>query len=125
MVVVSVSLPEDELQEFDGVSKDAGFSSRSDAIREAIRDFIAAKKLIDDTDELLNCIVTILYTDKKKHHVHDIVHDYSDVVHSSMHTHINGQCVEQIVLEGPASEIKNLFCKLSAQKDVRISINMF
>ena len=125
MVVVSVSLPEDELQEFDGVSKDAGFSSRSDAIREAIRDFIAAKKLIDDTDELLNCIVTILYTDKKKHHVHDIVHDYSDVVHSSMHTHINGQCVEQIVLERPASEIKNLFCKLSAQKDVRISINMF
>ena len=125
MVVVSVSLPEDELQEFDGVSKDAGFSSRSDALREAIRDFIAAKKLIDDTDELLNCIVTILYTDKKKHHVHDIVHDYSDVVHSSMHTHINGQCVEQIVLEGPASEIKNLFCKLSAQKDVRISINMF
>lgn len=124
MVVISISIPEEELQEFDGASKDAGFSSRSDAMRDAIRDFISTKKCIPDTGEKISCIVTILYADKKKHHVHDIVHDYTDVVHSSMHTHVNGQCVEQIVLDGPSSEIKELFCHLSAQKDVRININI-
>ncbi|AGN26818.1 CopG family ribbon-helix-helix protein [Candidatus Methanomassiliicoccus intestinalis] len=124
MVVISVSIPEEELQEFDSASKDAGFSSRSDAIRDAIRGFISTKKCIPDSGENISCIVTIIYSDKKKHHVHDIIHNYSDVVHSSMHTHVNGQCVEQIVLDGSSSEIKELFYHLSAQKDVRINLSI-
>lgn len=125
MVVVSVSVPAEELQEFDEVSQRSGFSSRSDAMREAIRNFISDKKSIIDAEGKLSCVVTILYTDKKKHHVHDIIHEYSAIVHSSMHTHVNGQCVEQIVLDGPSKDIKELFSKLSSQKDVRISVNLF
>lgn len=125
MVVISISVPEEELQEFDKISKKLGFSSRSDAFREAISDFISVKMSIDDAKGRMSCVVTIIYSDKKKHHVHDIIHDYTDIVHSSMHTHVNGRCVEQIVLDGASSEIKSLFSNLSAQKGVKISVNLF
>lgn len=36
MVVISISLSGAELKEFDGVTDKLGFSSRSDAVREAL-----------------------------------------------------------------------------------------
>jgi CopG family nickel-responsive transcriptional regulator len=125
MVVISVSISAKELKDFEEVSKQTGFSSRSDAVRDALHRFVSSNTWINDLDGRVSCVVSVIYADRKKHHVHDIIHEYADIVHSSMHTHIDHRCVEQIVLDGSSKEVRRLLSELSAQKDVRVTVSMF
>jgi metal-responsive CopG/Arc/MetJ family transcriptional regulator len=45
--VVSISLSGTELKEFDNITNKMGFSSRSDAVREALHRFVAQNKWIN------------------------------------------------------------------------------
>jgi CopG family nickel-responsive transcriptional regulator len=125
MVVISVSISPKELKDFEEVAKQTGFSSRSDAVRDALHRFVSGNNWINGMDGRVSCVVSIIYADRKKHHVHDIIHEYADIVHSSMHTHIDHRCVEQIVLDGSSDEVRRLLSELAAQKDVRVTVSMF
>jgi CopG family nickel-responsive transcriptional regulator len=125
MVVISVSISAKELKDFEEVAKQTGFSSRSDAVRDALHRFVSGNTWINGMDGRVSCVVSVIYADRKKHHVHDIIHEYADIVHSSMHTHIDHRCVEQIVLDGPSEEVRHLLSELSSQKDVRVTVSMF
>jgi CopG family nickel-responsive transcriptional regulator len=125
MVVISVSISPRELKDFEEAARQTGYSSRSDAVRDALHRFVTGNNLINELDGRVSCVLSVIYADRKKHHVHDIIHEYADIVHSSMHTHIDQRCVEQIVLDGPSPDVKRLLTELSAQKDVRVSVSMF
>jgi CopG family nickel-responsive transcriptional regulator len=125
MVVISVSISPRELKDFEEAARQTGYSSRSDAVRDALHRFVSGNNLINELDGRVSCVLSVIYADRKKHHVHDIIHDYAEIVHSSMHTHIDHRCVEQIVLDGPSPEVKRLLTELSAQKDVRVTVSMF
>ncbi len=124
MVVISVSLSAKELKEFEEVAKQAGFSSRSDAVRDALHRFVSTNNWTNGAEGHSSCVISVIYADKKKHHVHDIIHEHADIVHSSMHTHLDHRCVEQIVLDGPSAEVRRMMAELSAHKDVRVAISM-
>jgi CopG family nickel-responsive transcriptional regulator len=125
MVVISVSLSAKELREFDEAADQAGFSSRSDAVRDALHRFVVNNNWSQEVEGHSSCVVSVIYADKKKHNVHEITHKYADLMHSSMHTHLDHRCVEQIVVDGPSSEVKKMLAELSAQKDVRIALSVF
>lgn len=125
MVVISISLSAKELKDFEDVARQAGFSSRSDAVRDAIHRFVTGKSPVNEAEGDISCVVSIIYSEKKKHNVHEVIHEYADIVHSSMHTHIEHRCVEQIVLAGSAIEIRKLLADLASEKNVRISVSMF
>jgi len=125
MVVISVSISAKELKDFEDMAKQTGYSSRSDVVRDALHRFVSGKNWINDLDGKVSCVLSVIYADRKKHHVHDIIHEYADIVHSSMHTHIDQRCVEQIVLDGPSAEVRKLLTELSGQKDVRVTISVF
>ena len=125
MVVISVSLSAKELKDFEDMAKQAGFSSRSDAVRDALSRFVSSNSWANGVEGQVSCVVSVIYADRKKHHVHEIVHQYADIVHSSMHTHLEHRCVEQIVLDGPSDDVRKLLSELSSHKDVRITMNLF
>ncbi|NLK26454.1 MAG: ribbon-helix-helix protein, CopG family [Euryarchaeota archaeon] len=125
MVVISVSLSARELREFEDVARQAGFSSRSDAVRDALSLFVSNNNWVNEMEGRVSCAVSVIYADRKKHHVHEVIHQYADIVHSSMHTHLEHRCVEQIVLDGPSEEVRKLLSELSSHKDVRIAMNLF
>lgn len=125
MVVISVSISAKELKDFEEMAKQTGYSSRSDAVRDALHRFVSGNNWINDLEGKVSCVLSVIYADRKKHHVHDIIHEYADIVHSSMHTHIERRCVEQVVLDGPSSEVRKLLAELSAQKDVRVTVSVF
>jgi len=125
MVVISVSLSAQELKEFEKVASQAGFSSRSDAVRDALARFVSDNNWANDMEGKVSCALSIVYSDRKKLHVHEIVHQYSDIVHSSMHTHLGQRCVEQIVLDGDGEEVRKLLSELLGHKDVRITMAIF
>jgi CopG family nickel-responsive transcriptional regulator len=122
MVVISVSLSSKELKEFDEISKELGFSSRSDAVRSALAKFISANRLVLGSEGEGHYLVSISYEEKKKHQVTEIIHKYSDVIRSSLHTHFDERCVEQTIIIGEYEKVRSFTEELSALKDVRYCI---
>jgi CopG family nickel-responsive transcriptional regulator len=122
MVVISVSISSSELKDFDAISKELGFSSRSDAVRSALSRFISANRLILGSRGEGHYFISVSYKERKKHLVTEVIHKYSDVIRSSLHTHFDEKCVEQIIITGEYDKVKSLTEELSALKDVRYCI---
>ncbi len=124
MVVISVSISAKELKEFDDVSRSLGFSSRSDAVRSALHKFVMMSKLAETAEGEGFYLVSLAYEEKKKHQVMEILHNHSDMIKSSLHTHFDDRCVEQIVAVGEYGRLRGFVEHLSALKDIRYSVTM-
>ncbi|MBC7107208.1 MAG: ribbon-helix-helix protein, CopG family [Methanomassiliicoccales archaeon] len=124
MVVISVSISAKELREFDEVAKKLGFTSRSDAVRSALHKFVSLSKLVEGSEGEGFYLVSLAYEKKKKHQVADIMHKHSEMIKSSLHSHFNDRCVEQIIAIGEYSKLRSFTEELSSLKDVRYSISI-
>ncbi len=119
MVVISVSLSSKELKEFDDISKELGFSSRSDAVRSALAKFVSVNRLAHGGDGEGCYIISVSYEEKKKHQVTEVIHRYTHVIRSSLHMHFDDRCLEQMTIIGEYEKVKSLTEELSGLKDVR------
>ncbi|HLB67878.1 MAG TPA: hypothetical protein VJN63_05380 [Thermoplasmata archaeon] len=120
MVVVSVSLSAKNLLEFDQVTAEMNYSSRSDAVRDAIHKFLQEHRWYHMLEHRSHFLLSLLYKEGSKHQVTEVLHRHNRVIHSSSHTHFDGQCADQLVLLGPGNEIAALMRDLAGVKDVRV-----
>lgn len=120
MVVISISLSSKELKEFDAITEKMGYSSRSDAVREAFQNFISENRWKGSGEGPINLLVSLIYEDDKAHKVLDIIHDHSSTIHSSSHTHVDHKCIDQLVLKGEVEQLKEFLNSVAGIKDVRM-----
>jgi CopG family nickel-responsive transcriptional regulator len=120
MGVISVSIPKEDLKNFDDVMKKLGFSSRSDAIREALHRFVIQNKWIDSLDEITPFILTIVYPNKKEDAVHNTLHEFNDTIITATHTHYGEKCVEWVILKADQEKQKEFVQNITGIKDVMI-----
>jgi CopG family nickel-responsive transcriptional regulator len=120
MSVISISVPVKELKEFDEVWRRAGHSSRSDAARDALHAFVVHGRWRGALDAPGHFLMSIVYEEKKKHQVLQKIHASGDIIQSSMHTHFDGKCVEQLVLKGETEGVRALVEGLNAIPGVRV-----
>jgi CopG family nickel-responsive transcriptional regulator len=120
---IGISLPENLLQNFDGIILQRGYSSRSEGIRDAIRNYIVSYEWMSDVQGERVGVVTIVYSHSQKgltDNLTEIQHDYGDIIKSSMHVHLDhDNCLEVIVLRGEGQEVKKAAEKMMALKGVK------
>ena len=58
--------------------------------------------------------------DKRELPVHNILHDFKNIVKSATHTHFGERCAEWVILQGDGESIKQFVERISAIKDVVI-----
>lgn len=119
---IGVSLPKNLLDEFDRIISTRGYSSRSEAIRDAIRAYIAEYRWLEsEKGEVVGAMV-VLYDHRVKgvsDNLIDIQHDYHELITSSTHIHLDEeQCLEMVLLKGKMDRIKELVDKVSAMRGV-------
>lgn len=121
MVVISVSLSGDELNRFDKVVDQLNFSSRSDAVRSALHEFIAKHSWEQDIHRDLPFITTIIYPNRKESAVHEVLHEFDDLIITATHTHLSAEnCVEWVILEGGYQEVDAFVQELFSIKNVKL-----
>lgn len=120
MVVISITLPIELLERLDKVIKARGYYSRSEAIRDAIRNFIDGASEVDEGD--VSAIVMVTYNrgigniDKR---LSDLRHDYNDVVVEGIHRHFGGGfCIDILIAEGDVDRIRTLIGRIRGLKNV-------
>jgi len=118
-----VSLPDNLLDQFDEIIKKRGYSSRSEGIRDAIRNYIINYKWMNEIEGERIGTISLIYGHDQRGLVNNLTkmeHDYSDLVRSSVHVHLNhDNCLEIIMLRGEGKVIKEVAEKMMAFKGVK------
>jgi len=118
---VSISLEAPLLESFDAFITAKGYSTRSEAIRDLIRDRLIRAEGENAEGEQV-AIVTLIYD----HHARELAtkmidkqHEHHDLVVSSLHVHLGSRhCLEVTVLRGPSGQVRKLGNELLATKGV-------
>jgi|SRR5579884_940558 len=121
LVRFGVSMDQNLLDDFDRLMFARKYTSRSEALRDLIRDLLIAEEW--KTDQETVGTVTIVYN----HHVRDLTdklteiqHDHHNLILSAMHVHLDhDHCLEVLVVRGKGSAIKKIADTLIALKGVK------
>jgi CopG family nickel-responsive transcriptional regulator len=121
LVRFSVSLESDLLDRFDKFCESGKFATRSEAVRQLIRERLTAQAWAADSADVAASL-TLVYDHHKTRltdRMLDVQHAHARWVVSSMHVHLTHDlCMEVIVLRGPAVGLQNLAAELSGMKGI-------
>jgi len=117
-----ISLESPLLKRFDNLIKKKGYASRSEAIRDLIRDSLVTEEWESITSETVGTITLVYSHDTRElsDNLNDLQHQYHELVRSTMHIHLDGHnCLEVIVVKGKARNIKSVADRLIGTKGVK------
>ena len=119
---IGVAIDSDLLDKFDKLIAERGYTNRSEAFRDLIRDELVEREWQHPDSHVVGT-VTLVYD----HHVRmlnekltDIQHDSFHHVMSTLHVHLDhDNCLEVIVVKGKAAMVKKLADALISTKGVK------
>ncbi len=120
----SVSLPQKLLDTLDEKIIQKGYASRSELIRDLIREQINADRWQDERGEVFGNL-TLIYD----HHQRELAAKMIDIQHAdsvavlcSTHVHLDRHnCMESIIMKGTPSEIERIATELGGLKGVQFA----
>jgi CopG family nickel-responsive transcriptional regulator len=121
VVRVSVSLEADLLARFDRYCKQGRFATRSEAVRQVLREKLTDEAWESDTQDA-TATLTLVYDHHKTHlseKLLELQHRHTDHVVSTMHVHLDhDHCLEVIVLRGRAGQLQRFAAELRGLKGI-------
>jgi CopG family nickel-responsive transcriptional regulator len=121
IVRFSVSLEDDLLEKFDRYCRQQHFATRSEAVRQLLRDTLTAEAWQSDCRDAAGTL-TLVYDHHRpqlRDHLTRLQHDHTDLVVSTLHAHLTHDlCLEVIVLRGPAPALQQIAAQLRGLKGI-------
>jgi len=119
---IGVAIDSDLLEKFDALIAKRGYTNRSEAFRDLIRDELVETSW-EKPDSQVVGTVTLVYD----HHVRmlnekltDLQHDHFHQILSTLHVHLDhDNCLEVLVVRGKAGAVKKIADALIATKGVK------
>ncbi len=120
---IGVSLEKELLSRFDDLIAGRGYPSRSEAIRDLIRQQMSGERLSDPKAEAVAAVFLVYshHSTKLMKMLTGLQHSHLLQTISSLHIHLDEhECLEIIVLRGPVGEINRTAENLISLKGVRL-----
>lgn len=119
---IGVAIDSDLLSQFDALLEQRGYTNRSEAFRDLIRDELV-EKIWESPDSQVVGTVTLVYD----HHVRmlnekltGIQHDHHHSILSTLHVHLDhDNCLEVLVVRGKSSAVRAIADTLIGTKGVK------
>ncbi len=117
-----VSIDSQLIKKFDALIGRKGYTTRSEAIRDMIRDSLVEQEWGADDRETV-ATITLVYN----HHTRELDHALTDMQHksfhqiiSALHIHLDAHnCLEVLVVKGKSSEIRKIADRLIGTRGVK------
>lgn len=123
MPVVSVSVPSSILERIEDVIEEEGYASRSEIVRESMRNFLEDYLVRKNLSGDLNGFISMMYDVNDKtcsDDISDIHHDNDDLVQGSLHLHFGQEnCFDIWIVDGKAEELMGLVEKLKTVRGTK------
>jgi len=123
VVRFGVSIDQDLLENYDRLIAERGYATRSEALRDLIREALIQQKIDLQPETKALGSLTLVYD----HHASNLLsemaelqHDFHQTILSVMHLHVtHDDCLEIIALGGVVSKITELANKLLSLKGIK------
>jgi CopG family nickel-responsive transcriptional regulator len=122
IVRCGVSLHQVLLDKFDRLIARQGYSNRSEAIRDLIRDRLVAEEWKVGTGETVGTVTLVYSHDTREltETLNELQHHHHTAIISTVHVHLDEHnCLEVLILRGKGDEIKAIADKLIGTKGVK------
>ncbi len=118
----SVSVETELLEKFDGIIEKMDYKSRSEAIRDLIRERLVSEEWKEEEKETVG-ILGLVY----KHEIRELTETLNRIQHQHIHTIISSahihldhhNCLEVIILKGKSVLIKKIADELLSTRNVK------
>ncbi len=120
----SVSLPKGLLKEMDRRSVNKGYSSRSEFVRDLVREKIVEDEWGKSSKSVIG-VLTIVYNHHQRSTATKLMdlqhHTYVNVL-CSTHVHLDHEhCLEAIIIKGKGNEIESLATQIGGIRGVKLA----
>jgi CopG family nickel-responsive transcriptional regulator len=122
---LTISIDDGLAAEFDSLTAEQGYTSRSEAMRDLVRQAVEARRLAE-TDAGF-CVANLSYIydhgvrDLPKR-LNDVQHAHHHLVVSTMHSHLDhDSCLETSILKGPVKAVRALADAIKIERGVRFA----
>lgn len=121
MPIISLSINDSLLEKLDNVLKYKGYSSRSEALRDFIRDIVVEAEWAKGTSEETIAVILVIYDKSvQREPLFSLEHNYDDIIHTLMHMHLDQvNCLEVFVVKGASMKIMEIIQKINQIKGVK------
>ena len=117
-----VSMAEDLLKDFDEINKRKGYKTRSESIRDLVRNLIVQEKWSTASKDSIG-VISLVYN----HHIRELDRKLNEIQHkqhanvmSSLHIHLDyHNCLEVIIVKGKSKDINKIADNLINVKGVK------
>ncbi len=118
---IGVSLEPELLEEFDKTIAKKGYVSRSEAIRDLVRDSLAENEWKND-HEFMCGVITMIYnheTNGLSDKLTEVQHSHMQNITTTIHMHLDHDlCMEIVAIQGELGELKRLTNEIGSIKGV-------
>ncbi len=122
VVRFGVSLEPEMLKKFDKLIRKKGYGSRSEAIRDLIRDE-TVKQILENENEPVIGTLTIVYDHDASNVTNkllDVQHRHHKNISSTMHLHLDEHnCLEVLVVSGKVKDVQSIADSITSIKGVK------
>ncbi len=116
-----ISMEDSLLRQFDKLISQKGYTNRSEAVRDLVREKIIEENVEATSEEVYGALVFIYDHHKREleKSLSNLQHDYFKNIVSTTHVHIDHDtCLEMIIVRGKAKLLKQIAEKLLSFKGV-------
>lgn len=117
-----VSIEPDLLKKFDKTIKKKGYTNRSEAIRDIIRENLIAEKTEDPNSEVIGTLTMIYdhHAGNLTNRLLDLQHHHHKEILTTTHIHVDhDNCLEVLVLKGKTRNIQKLADNIKSLKGIK------
>jgi len=119
---IGVAIDADLLEQFDAYLDRRNYTNRSEGFRDLVRDALIGEKTADPAQPSVGTLTLVYdhHTRSLSEKLTNMQHDHTDLVISTLHVHLDHHnCLEVLVLRGPAGQIRQLAEGIIATKGVQ------
>jgi CopG family nickel-responsive transcriptional regulator len=122
---LTISIDDALADEFDALTVEQGYTSRSEAMRDLVRKAVEARRLAQA--DAGYCVANLSYiydhgTRALPQRLNEMQHDHHDLVVSTMHCHLDHEtCFETSILKGSVGAVRTLADAIKAERGVRFA----
>jgi CopG family nickel-responsive transcriptional regulator len=120
---VGVSLDKELLAGFDELIEKQGYTNRSEAVRDLIRDRLSEEQLKNPQAQAVAAILLVYdhHSTNLTGKLIELQHDHLLQIITSTHVHLDHHnCLEVIILKGKVKDIESLAGKMTSLKGVKL-----
>lgn len=118
MVILSISLKDDNIELLQKIQERMGLGSRSEAIRVCLRTTESQLKEQERLSGPLEGVLIIVHDSHMDSWMNVIQHRYERLIRTQLHSHLeSGKCLEVMIMKGDAEDVSEMIREISRQEN--------